>query len=248
MKYLLASLAAAATVASASHADVLGWTANVRNASGGGTFIDVFLVANEGDALLNVYGGYPGASLIGWVSTTASGGFAQSTTEAQQLAWRPSTNQSWNSLDSFLTVGGGFNTTSGAWSGNSATVGDPLWTVGGIDTFSSAGYGNANNVPFTAGWYVAGSSSPARSLAGLNGRVANSSAAAAAGSFGMLVAHLYVTDAAPSVMLWNMQASVRRANGTISQDGGSMTVQVPAPGVLAVLALGGSLRGARRRR
>jgi len=49
-------------------------------------------------------------------------------------------------------------------------------------------------------------------------------------------------------MLWDMQASVRRANGSISQDGGSMTVQVPAPGVLAVLALGGSLRGARRRR
>jgi len=246
MKHLIASIAAV-TAASAAHAGVIGWTANVRSASTGGFFVDVFVVANEGDALLNVYGGYPGASLIGWVSTTASGGFSQGADLPAQ-AWRPAQGQGWNALDSFLTIGGNFNAQNSSWGGNASTAGDPLWNVDGVDTFTTPGSGNANNVPFTAGWYLAGSSSPARSLSSLTNRVASSSAAAAAGTFGMLVAHLYIADSAPSVVLWNMSASVRTASGTISQDGGSMAVQVPAPGVLAALALGGCLRGARRRR
>jgi hypothetical protein len=246
MKISMLALCGIGAIALSASADFLGWTSNVRSVSGG-YLVNVFAVTDtSSDVILNVFGGTPGTANAGFILTNSPGGFLQGA--GTQSVFAPSGSQSWTTLDSFLTVGGSFNTTSGAWTGNSATAGDPLWTVGGIDTFNTPGYGNANNVPFTAGWYVAGSSSPARSLASLNNRVSNSSAAAAAGSFGMLVAHLYIADAAPSVMLWDMQASVRRANGSISQDGGSMTVQVPAPGVLAVLALGGSLRGARRRR
>jgi hypothetical protein len=243
-RMMTGSALAATALATAASADVIGWTANVRAVATGGFFVDVFLVANQGDGLLNVYGGYPNAPDIGWVSTTASGGFRQSNEEPLR-AWRPGQNQGWNSQDSFLTIGGGLNS-QGVWTGNASTAGDPLWNVGGIDTFSTSGGPNANNVPFTAGWYIAGSSSPARSLANLTNRVASSSAAAAAGTFGMLVAHLFISDTAPSVVLWNMSASVRRADGIISQDGASFAIQVPAPAACAALLIRGLVRSRRR--
>jgi len=235
---------ALASIAPAAQADFMGWTANVRTVQSGGFFVDVFAVMNQGEGLLNVYGGYPGYPGIGYVATTASGGFVQSADEAA-AAWRPTSNQSWNSTDSFLTIGGSLS--GGNFGGNSATLGDPFWSVAGTDTFSTPGVANANNIPFTAGWYLAGTVGVARSLASLENRMASSSAAAAEGAYGVLVAHLYIADPNWSILLWDMSASVRRANGTLSQGSGSFQLQIPAPGALALLGVAG-LAGARRRR
>jgi hypothetical protein len=244
----MASASAVVSLASAAQADMVGWTASVRMAAEGGYFVDVFAVAAEGDSLLNVYGGSPNAPsniYVGYVATTASGGFRQST-NPDLAAWRPGSNQSWNSYDSFLTIGGGYSTSTGAWLGNSATVGDPAWVVGETNTFSTPGAGNAHNVPLSAGWYLVGTASPARALAGLT-RVASSSAAAAAGNFGTLVAHFYISDPLPSMVIWNMGASVRRADGTTMQVTSAFNFQViPAPG--AVTLLGAAAGLARRRR
>jgi hypothetical protein len=118
--------------------------------------------------------------------------------------------------------------------------------VGETNTFSTPGAGNAHNVPLSAGWYLVGTASPARALAGLT-RVASSSAAAAAGNFGTLVAHFYISDPLPSMVIWNMGASVRRADGTTMQVTSAFNFQViPAPG--AVTLLGAAAGLARRRR
>ena len=251
MQFRLAigSASAAVALASVSSADLVGWTASVRIAGEGGYFVDVFAVTAEGDSLLNVYGGSPNAPsdiFVGFVATTASGGFRQST-NPDLAAWRPGSNQSWNSYDSFLTIGGGYSTASGSWLGNTSTQGDPGWVVGDTNTFATAGAGNANNVPLAAGWFLAGSASPARILAGLN-RVASSNAAAAAGGFGMLVAHFYIADPLPSMVLWNMGASVRRADGTVAQGNSAFNFQVvPAPGAVALLAMAAGVARRRRR-
>lgn len=231
-------------------ADVLGWTASVRAAPGGGSFVDVFAVTDATDALLNVYGGSPGAPsgiFAGFVATTASGGFRQSA-EPGMESWRPISNQGWNSRDSFLTIGGGYATGSGAWIANASTLGDPGWLVGGEDTFSVPGVANANNVPLAAGWYLSGSASPARALVGLD-RVASSSAEAAQGGFGMLVGHFYITDPGTSLVIWNMGASVRRQDGSLMQRESAFSFQViPAPGVMALLAASVASVHPRRRR
>jgi hypothetical protein len=236
-------IAIASIACVSAHADFLGWTANVRTVETGGFFVDVFAVMNQGDGLLNVYGGYPGYPGVGYVATTASGGFRQSPDEAA-AAWRPNGNQGWNTRDSFLTIGGGFN--AGNWSGNGSTLGDPFWTVNGVDTFNTAGVANANNVPFTAGWYIAGSVAQSRSLESLQNRAASSSAAAAEGMRGVLVAHLYIADPNWSIVLWDMSASVRRTDGSVHQGSGAFQLQIPAPGALAVI--GGALAVPSRRR
>lgn len=251
MQFRLATASASAVVAlaSAAQADMVGWTASVRMAAEGGYFVDVFAVTGQGDSLLNVYGGSPNAPsdiYVGYVATTASGGFRQST-NPDLAAWRPGSNQGWNSYDSFLTVGGGYSTTTGAWLGNSATVGDPGWVVGDTNTFSTAGSGNANNIPLAAGWYLIGTASPARALAGLN-RVASSTAEAAAGGFGMLVAHFYISDPLPSMVIWNMGATIRRPDGSTMQSNSAFTFQViPAPGAMALLAAAAGVSARRRR-
>lgn len=251
MQLRLAIASASAVVASASvaHAGLVGWTASVRTAAEGGFFVDVFAVTSEGDSLLNVYGGSPNAPsdvYVGFVATTASGGFRQSA-NPDLAAWRPGNNQSWNSYDSFLTIGGGYSTTTGAWLGNGSTQGDPGWVVGDTNTFSTPGAGNANNVPLAAGWFLAGTASPARALVGLN-RVASSSTAAAAGGFGMLVAHFFIADPLPSMVLWNMGASVRQADGSIAQGTAAFNFQViPAPGAVALLATAVGVSRRRRR-
>ena len=101
-----------------------------------------------------------------------------------------------------------------------------------------------NSIPATGGFFIAGTSSPARSLAALTNRVASSSAAAASASFGMMVAQLYVADLN---LAWKMGATLRRSNSTTSQGTFEFTIPVPAPGAIALLGVAG-LAGGRRRR
>jgi hypothetical protein len=254
----LGAVAAATSVASA---DFIGWVANSRAVTGG-FLVNVYAVTNSSsDVILNVYGGTAGTPSAGTITSNAVGGFKQGT--VAQSVWAPSGSQNWTTLDSFLTIGGSL-TSSGAWTGNSATAGDPPWnvtyfdtateenvTVNAFNTQSNAdGFTNpySSTIPATGGFFIAGASSPARSLATLTNRVGSSSAAALAGTFGMMVGQFYVGNAATeAVKFTNMGATLQRADGSLSQAAFSMTANlVPGPGAVALLGLAGF--ASRRRR
>jgi len=257
----LVRLAASAFVglaAGSAHADFLGWTANVRSATGGGYLVNVFAVTSAStDALFNVYGSNPSSPNAGFVRTNSAGGFRQGA--GAQSVFAAESFQSWNSLDSFLTIS---SYTDGVeWVADSATIGDPTWNVTYTDANSvsktansfsvrSGAFGhasfvnpNTHSVPATAGFYLAGASAQAASLSSLTNRVASSNAAAASGSWGIMVAQLYLSDLD---LDWKMGATIGRANGTADQQ--TFTLQiVPAPGAVALLGVVGLLSRKRRR-
>ena len=103
---------------------------------------------------------------------------------------------------------------------------------------------NTNSVPATAGFYLAGSSAEAVSLASLTNRVASSTPDAAAGTLGIMVAQLHMSELN---LDWKMGATIGRGNGTADQKTFSLQI-VPAPGAVALLAISGLLSGAHRRR
>ena len=238
---------AASIITSTAAADFIGWTATVRQVDGG-FMVNVFAATNDpGDVILNMSGGSPGLPTEGYVRVVnIPGGFRQGSDAAG--VFRPTTGQGWTSLDSFLTVGGGFDPATGAWSGNLLTQGDPPWVVTYEDTelggpaslnafhawSNSTGFVNpyVNVIPSTGGWFIAGVTSPARSLApiqsirmpfeSIDGQAYGASSAAAAGaSHGFLVGQLwvpYLTALGPgnSLIEWKMGANFRRPNGSIS--------------------------------
>lgn len=258
------AVALAGSLASVSQAGFVGWTATVREVPvSGGYLVNVFAVTdNATDVLLNVFGGTAGNPNAGFITTTSHGGFLQGGGAQAQFA--PAGSQSWTTLDSFLTVGGGFNSSTGAWTANSSTVGDPPWlrsyfdsAVGDtvqVNAFNTPSNGDGftnpyvSYIPETAGWFFAGATDPAtspgrsRSLAGLTNRVASSNAAAAAGTLGVMVAQFYLLD---DQLSWRMGATVRQSDGSTSVN--TFSLVVPAPGAVALLAAAG-LVGTRRRR
>ena len=271
MKIGMIALCGIGAIASSAGADFVGWTANVRTVTGG-YLVNVFAVTdNSTDTILNVYGGGGGVGPVGSITTNSSGGFLQSSAGTPPFGsvFAPVGNQSWTDLDSFLTVGGSLNTTTGAWTANGSTLGDPAWNVSYTITGTGAGAGstvtvssfselsnttgftnaNVNAIPATAGWFLAGSGSAARSLAGLENRLASSAGGAASGSFGMMVAQLFVAELSveggPVVINWMMGATIRRTDGSMSNGMYSMTV--PAPGAVALVAIAGCLSSRRRR-
>lgn len=222
----LAILAVAAATHAAT-ADFVGWTACARPVAHG-YLINVFAATNDpGDTLLNVNGG---AGFWGRILTLSNGGLRQGL--GAQGTFAPAGSQSWTALDSFLTCGGGFNTTTNAWTANSATLGDPQWDVTYIDTdIGEETWVNAFNTPSNTsgfvnpyttsvaqagGWFLAGTSSPARSLSSLPNRVSSSSPAAGTAQFGVMVAQLYVETAD---VYFRMVATMRRQNGSLSSIG-----------------------------
>ena len=262
MKTLIATSVASLTLASAASADFVGWTSSVRTVTGG-YLVNVFAATNSStDVLLNVYGGTPGTPGAGSITTNSDGGFKQGA--GAQGVWKPSGSQNWTTLDSFLTLGGSFVTTTSAWTANSGTLGDPPWNVEYVDTdtgetttadafatpSNDTGFTNPylNSIPATGGVYVAGSSSPARSLASLGAaRNVSSNTAAENATFGMLVGQFYVAEAASeAVKFTNMGATLRRTDSTLSQAAFSLTVPIPAPGAFALLGVAGF--ASRRRR
>jgi hypothetical protein len=260
---LFVSSVAGLALASAASADFVGWTSSVRTVSGG-YLVNIFAATNNSsDVILNVYGGTVGQPSAGSITTNSAGGFLQGA--GALSVWAPSGSQNWTTLDSFLTVGGGFNTTSQSYLGNGSTAGDPPWNVSYEDTdtgevtsvnafntqSNASGFTNpyTNNIPATGGFFIAGTSSPARSLAALGAnRAVSSNADAAAASFGMLVGQFYVAQlSSEAVKFTNMGATLRRSDTTLSQASFSITVGIPAPGALALLGVAG-VASARRRR
>ena len=269
MKTVFMAAFGAASLTASATADFIGWTANVRSVSGG-YLVNVFAVVdNSTDVLLNVAGGSPGLPTAGYVRTNSSGGFLQGT--GTQALFAPAGNQSWSTLDSFLTVGGAYNTTTANFTANGATQGDPPWNVTYFDTdlgenvtinafnnpSNTSGFTNryTNNVPATAGWFVAGSSSPARNLSVLTNRLYSSSSAAGSANAGMMVAQLYVSElslpggrAGGKQIEWKMSATIKRLDGSTDNRSFEFVIgePIPAPGALAILGLAGL--AARRRR
>jgi MYXO-CTERM domain-containing protein len=258
---LFVSSVASLTLASAASADFVGWTSSIRSVSGG-FLVNIFAATNNSsDVILNVYGGTAGQPSAGSITTNSAGGFKQGA--GAQGVWAPSGSQNWTTLDSFLTVGGSLNTTTNAWTGNGSTAGDPPWNVTYTDTdtgeetsvnafntpSNASGFTNPylNNIPATGGFFIAGTSSPARSLTSLgSARNASSNAAAAAASFGMLVGQFYVAQlSSEAVKFTNMGATLRRSDNSLSQ--AAFNVTVPAPGALALLGVAGLASGRRRR-
>jgi MYXO-CTERM domain-containing protein len=258
---LFVSSVASLTLASAASADFVGWTSSVRTVNGG-FLVNIFAATNNSsDVILNVYGGTPGQPSAGSITTNSVGGFKQGA--GAQGVWAPSGSQNWTTLDSFLTVGGSLNTTTNAFTGNGSTAGDPPWNVTYTDSdtgeetsvnafntpSNASGFTNPylNNIPATGGFFIAGTSSPARNLASLGAnRSASSNAAAAAATFGMLVGQFYVAQfSSEAVKFTNMGATLRRSDSTLSQ--AAFNVTVPAPGALALLGVAGLASGRRRR-
>jgi hypothetical protein len=263
VKTLIATSVASLTLASAASADFVGWTSSVRTVTGG-YLVNIFAATNNSaDVILNVYGGTAGTPSAGSITTNSAGGFLQGA--GAQGVWAPSGSQNWTTLDSFLTIGGSLNTTTNAWTGNGSTAGDPPWNVTYTDTdtgeetsvnafntqSNESGFTNPylNNIPATGGFFIAGTSSPARSLASLGAaRNVSSNTAAENATFGMLVGQFYVAEAASeAVKFTNMGATLRLgASGPLSQAAFNLTVELPAPGALALLGVAGF--ASRRRR
>lgn len=183
-----ASLAGAACmfVASGASADNLGWTSSVRSVSATGAITNGF-VAGSSSYLINVFAvtnnstdtffSVSGAGGNRFVTTNSAGGFQQGT--GKQNVWAPFVSptsaspgsQSWTTLDSFLTAGGGQNSTTGAFSALGSTTADPDWTVSYTDIDGNPATANAFQTPSdpdvnfvnpyinivapTGGWYFA---------------------------------------------------------------------------------------------
>ena len=190
MKIAVPAVLLCSALASTTQASFVGWTSTVRSVAGG-SLINVFAVVDSSsDVLLSVYGSNAQSPNAGFVTTTSAGGFIQAA--GAQGLWAPTSNQSWTTLDSFLTVGGSFNTTSGNFLGNSSSLGDPSWNVSYVNTasgetetanaFAAAsnedGFTNpyTNTIPALAGFYLGGgSSSPGTMTAAAAARVAAAS-------------------------------------------------------------------------
>ena len=252
-------------VASAASAQVLGLTATTRLQSDGNYLVNVWVVVGSStNVLTSVSGGQ-----IGSITTNAVGGFRQGTGTGQGL-WAPSGSQSWTTLDSFMTCGGSLNTTTGVWTGNGTTTGDPNWNVTYFDTdLGESQTANAFNTPSNAsgftnpyintvapagGWFLPGTSSPARSLASLNSLprlyVSVPGQNAAAGTFGIMIAQLYVSGqtasgGGASIFFNNMRVFLGSADNQLIS---SFFIfgHIPAPGAMALLGIA-RLAGGRRR-
>ncbi|MFO0962066.1 MAG: hypothetical protein U0625_04075 [Phycisphaerales bacterium] len=240
LRTLLVASAIALPAANAG-ADFIGWTARVRSTPIPHTYmVDVFAVTNDpADQLINRYGSNPGPS-GGFITTNAAGGFIQGAAEQGRFA--PAEGETTETLDSFLTVGGEI-VAPGVWAPDVGTTGDPTWSVAYTNTntgqpatanafvspSNSVGFTNPylHAIPAAAGWYIAGYYAPAQPLAALGCRVASTSAAAAAATHGMLVAHLCVSDPSPGrVISWRLSASMLTPSGAIDQKTFEFTIPV----------------------
>jgi hypothetical protein len=250
-------------VASAASAQVLGLTATTRLQSDGNYLVNVWVVVGSStNVLTSVSGGQTGS-----ITTNAVGGFRQGA--GTQGVWAPAGSQNWNTLDSFLTGGGGFLTSSNSWTANGNTQGDPNWNVTYFDTdleenqtanaFNTAsnasGFTNPyiNTVAPAGGWSLpGGTSSPARSLASLTNREnadaqGQAAGSAAAGTFGIMIAQLYVSGQTAGgggarIFFNNMRVFLGSADNRLIET----FVIIPAPGAIALLGIA-RLAGGRRR-
>ena len=232
--------AAAFAACTASHAGFVGWVGVARNAPGAQNYVmvDIYAgVSNASDRFLNVYDMT--------ITTTATGGFFQSTDPASK-AFRPDTENygaSRNSVDSFVTAGGIFpGDPQGPYSASAFTAGDPNFTGYAPTSVSTP----QTTFPPLAGWYTTDPTAidnAATNLSQINNRQGASTI------YGIWVGHMVVRRETPAPPIrWNWFASIKDGvTGATDQGYGAQVFTAPAPGAAALAALAGLSRGRRRR-
>jgi len=228
----IAVLGTASLVASAD-AGVLGFAAFSRTASNGNVVVDLVVVTERAsDRLLNVFNVNTSSTFIQQAGT-ATRGFKPDAASSTRS----------NTVDSFCTIGvEGGAPYEGQYYASGGTSAD-----GG---FSTGWTTPGTTIPANAGWFGSPPTLPdqlSESLANFTGDRANSSAAAAGGTFGVWVGHWVFAPGTTSAII-SMTASVK--DGLTSQvvTGSATGFQqiVPAPGALALLSFAGV--ASRRRR
>jgi len=215
-------------VAGLASADFVGWRPSLI----GNRYCFFAVTNNPNDVILGVRANI----------TTNALGFVQEGTSAFSV-FAPVGDQSvgGGSTDSFLTVGGQFDSATATWRGNGSTVGGPEWTIAGVDAFSTpsgSGFSNpfTSRVPDNASWHLNGGSSPARSLASV---VPWQWSTPVSGQYGFLVAAVRPSNMGStfySSAFISGSVTIRRPDGSI--DSGTFYFNsIPAPPVAAVFGL-----------
>jgi len=224
---------ATAVVSASADAGIVGFSAFWRVAANGNKVVDlVAVMQNSSDRLLNVYNVNTSSTFIQQPGT-ATRGFKPDAASSTRS----------NIVDSFCTIGvEGGAPYEGQYYASGGTSADGGFSTG----WTTLG----TTIPANAGWFGSPPTLPdqlSESLANFTGDRANSSAAAAGGTFGVWVGHWVFAPGTTSAII-SMTASVK--DGLTSQvvTGSATGFQqiVPAPGALALLSFAGV--ASRRRR
>ena len=225
MKASLLTTTAALAVASAASADFIGFDGVVEEI-GDYTVIKMYAVYDQADIALNVFNAQ--------VVTSDAGGFHQSDVQiGAGGTWAANASLDIpgfadSSIDSFATIGYGVGTAAAT---NGSAL-DPTWLdeTGGLGPY----------VPSGAGWYNGNPS---------NDQVASAQAgfdyAVWVGQFSFATSRVEAAGAL-DFFIFDCEMGSKDADGTVFFGGDAYIWQVPAPGALALLGLGGL--AARRRR
>jgi hypothetical protein len=222
-------VAAAAVVTSAADAGVLGLAAFSRTASNGNVVVDLVAVTQRAsDRVLNVYNANSSSTFVQLAGSTTRG-------------FRPAALESRNNeIDSFCTIGGILEY--GDYVANDVTAADGNFTTG----WSTPG----TTMPANAGWFTSPPTANvtlSESLSNFSGARANSSVAAAGGTFGVWLGHWVFAPGTTSAII-SLGVFVKDGISGTTVDTYTTNFQqiVPAPGALAILGLAGM--ASRRRR
>ena len=222
-------VAAAAVVTSAADAGVLGLAAFSRTASNGNVVVDLVAVTQRAsDRVLNVYNANSSSTFVQLAGSTTRG-------------FRPAALESRNNeIDSFCTIGSLIEY--GDYVANDVTAADGNFTTG----WSTA----STTMPANAGWFTSPPTANvtlSESLSNFSGARANSSVAAAGGTFGVWLGHWVFAPGTTSAIISLGYTDKDGISGVSNQAVIAGFEQiVPGPGALALLGLAGI--ASRRRR
>ena len=238
---LFFAVSSVSVVASSADAGFLGF-AGFSRTIGANRVIDVVaVVSNSSDRLLNVYNG----------SFANNGGAGGSTFFIQQAGlstrgFKPDAASSSrnNGVDSFCTIGvqGG-----APYYGEYYAAGN----TGPDGGFTTGWTTLGNTMPANCGWFISPPTGPdnvSESLANFSGTRANSSAAAAGGSFGVWLGHWVFAGNTTSALI-SCTVSVKDgvSGATVTNTATNFDqLAIPAPGAIALLGVAGL--ASRRRR
>ena len=225
MKASLLTTTAALAVASAASADFVEFDGVVSEV-GDYTVIKMYAVYDAADIALNVFN----AQIV----TKDAGGFNQSDVQiGAGGTWAPNASLDIpgfadSAIDSYATIGYGV----GAEAATNGSALDPTWLdqTGGLGAY----------VPSGAGWYNGNPSSDQ-----VAGAVAGFDNAVLVGQFSFLTSRVEAAGAL-NFFIFDCEMGSKDASGEVFFGGDDYIWQVPAPGALALLGLGGL--AARRRR
>jgi len=224
---------AVAVVSASADAGILGFAAFSRTASNGNVVVDLVGVTERAsDRMLNIFNVNSSSTFVQLAGLSTRGFKPDAATS----------NRS-NTVDSFCTIGvqGG-----APYYGEYYAAGN----TGPDGGFATGWTTLGNTMPANCGWFISPPTGPdnvSESLANFSGLRANSSAAAAAGTFGVWLGHWVFAPGTTSALI---SASVSVKDGvsgaTVTNTVSNFQQMAPAPSALALLGLAGFT--SRRRR